>query len=133
MGYNSLLEHVVVLLQEKNFLPQREQILSCKSVILKQRNEVEETVPTSRFHISISFQVLTLLHSERPKLHTILAFLSAIGLNYTKYFTVSSIQLLKYSPFSNMKLLMEIKKLKLDKIMVEYTGVSTSCLHILSR
>ena len=27
---------------------------------------------------------LTLLHSERPKLHTILAFLSAIGLNYPK-------------------------------------------------
>ena len=25
--------------------------------------------------------LLTLLHSERPKLHTILAFLSAIGLN----------------------------------------------------
>ena len=26
---------------------------------------------------------LILLHSERPKLHTILAFLSAIGLNHT--------------------------------------------------
>ena len=25
--------------------------------------------------------ILTLLHSERPKLHTILAFLSAVGLN----------------------------------------------------
>ena len=30
---------------------------------------------------------LTLLHSERPKLHTILAFLSAIGLKfYLKFF-----------------------------------------------
>ena len=28
--------------------------------------------------------VLTLLHSERPKLYTILAFLSAIGLNIRK-------------------------------------------------
>ena len=27
--------------------------------------------------------VLTLLHSEKPKLHTILAFLSAIGLMFT--------------------------------------------------
>ena len=27
---------------------------------------------------------LTLLHSERPKLHRVLAFLSAIGLSYTK-------------------------------------------------
>ena len=27
------------------------------------------------------FSPLTLLHSERPKLHTILAFLTAIGLN----------------------------------------------------
>ena len=29
----------------------------------------------------VIYPVLTLLHSERPKLHTILAFLSAIGLN----------------------------------------------------
>ena len=28
---------------------------------------------------------LTLLHSEKPKLHAILVFLSAIGLNYTHY------------------------------------------------
>ena len=28
------------------------------------------------------FSQLTLLHSERPKLYTILAFWSAIGLNY---------------------------------------------------
>ena len=28
------------------------------------------------------FFLSTLLHSERPKLHTILAFLSAIGLNF---------------------------------------------------
>ena len=27
--------------------------------------------------------ILILLHSERPKLHTILAFLSAVGLKYT--------------------------------------------------
>ena len=29
--------------------------------------------------------VLTLLHSGRPKLHTILAFMSAIGLNLSRY------------------------------------------------
>ena len=29
--------------------------------------------------------LLTLLHSERPKLYTILAFLSAVGLNDTSY------------------------------------------------
>ena len=29
----------------------------------------------------VLFRALTLLHSERPKLHTILAFLSAIGLS----------------------------------------------------
>ena len=31
------------------------------------------------------FLQLTLLHSERPKLHTILAFLSALGLNLPAY------------------------------------------------
>ena len=30
--------------------------------------------------------MLTLLHSERPKLYTILAFLSAIGLNSVELF-----------------------------------------------
>ena len=29
----------------------------------------------------IDFNILTLLHSERPKLYTILAFLSAVGLS----------------------------------------------------
>ena len=31
------------------------------------------------------FHILTLLHSERPKLHTILAYLSAIGLKRHSY------------------------------------------------
>ena len=35
---------------------------------------------------------LTLLHSERPKLHTILAFLSAIGLKGHNYMEKSSNQ-----------------------------------------
>ena len=33
----------------------------------------------------IAFDSLTLLHSERPKLYAILAFLSAIGLRLTSY------------------------------------------------
>ena len=42
---------------------------------------------------------LTLLHSERPKLYTILAFLSAIGLNgeLTNYPRITSGNLLIYS------------------------------------
>ena len=39
----------------------------------------------SLYHLlsSLKASPLTLLHSERPKLHTILAFLSAIGLSLT--------------------------------------------------
>ena len=33
----------------------------------------------------LTLKVLTLLHSEKPKLHTILAFLSAIELNLSFY------------------------------------------------
>ena len=33
----------------------------------------------------VSTYILTLLHSERPKLYTILAFLSAIGLNFSEF------------------------------------------------
>ena len=33
------------------------------------------------FYLLFVEMCLTLLHSERPKLHTILAFLSAVGLN----------------------------------------------------
>ena len=34
---------------------------------------------------------LTLLHSERPKLYGVLAVLSAIGLNFTDYFSIKTV------------------------------------------
>ena len=40
--------------------------------------EMAELFPLKVYPV---IHVLTLLHSERPKLYTILAFLSAVGLN----------------------------------------------------
>ena len=46
---------------------------------------------TKSRHVShgYNFTLSTLLHSERPKLYTILAFLTAIGLLYSKSFDTS--------------------------------------------
>ena len=57
----------------------------------------------SRFYLSLGLavcvSVLTLLHSGRPKLHTILAFLSAIGLNI-KYWQTNIIGLFALKIYS---------------------------------
>ena len=43
---------------------------------------------TNLNHTALRMAKLTLLHSERPKLHTVLAFLSAIGLYSIEFLAV---------------------------------------------
>ena len=52
---------------------------NCYSMVGKAKTNVVVTCGQTQFCLYLS--VLTLLHSERPKLYAILAFLSAIGLS----------------------------------------------------
>ena len=73
--------------------------------------KVPEYIPSNKVSVTILFQgpafqkivslmeslvkgLLTLLHSERPKLYTILAFLSAVGLNFGAHIKSNVITLL---------------------------------------
>ena len=63
-------------LTEKNLLPPREQILSCKSTIPHKRNEVKDTVPASPFH-STSF--CSIFKSFPPRLRFLSIFSTENG------------------------------------------------------
>ena len=63
---------------------------------------------------------LTLLHSERPKLHTILAFLSAIGLTFIR--NLSFCRLFTGTCVLSNTIKHPLDKMKLFDNYVEYLG-----------
>ena len=84
---------------------------------------------SSNYPLSLSISVLTLLHSDRPKLHTILAFLSAVGLFKTHMVT-------KYEAllFTGILSLRQVYLRGLHVVIkIIYKAVQTSvCCHLLN-
>ena len=74
------------------YVPVKYRSRSVPTALLKSSLQRQHTV----INLITALSALTLLHSERPKLHTILAFLSATGLRLSKEWQILEVNFFSY-------------------------------------